>query len=158
MLRKPNPTHRARLASIRACSIGSVTSNSSSLLAGFCYGNNGSRYKEMKEKNRYRIWTEVQNPETSKQGSWGKSNPISKALLPRHVLLLLSFTFAFTLYLTLQRGAASECSTVVTGGDNPTDFLQDIMGNEVFTAWPTLLMEECARVKKTAGWRRSASD
>lgn len=32
---------------------------------------------------------------------------------------------------------------VVLGGDNPTDFLEDIMGNEVFTAWPTLLMKEC---------------
>lgn len=47
---------------------------------------------------------------------------------------------------------------MVTGGDNPTDFLQDIMGNEVFTAWPMLLIEECARVRRTAGWRRSASD
>lgn len=32
---------------------------------------------------------------------------------------------------------------MVTGGDNPTDFLEDIMGNEVFTAWPMLLMKEC---------------
>lgn len=31
---------------------------------------------------------------------------------------------------------------MVTGGDNPMDFLEDSMGNEVFTAWPMLLMKE----------------
>lgn len=56
--------------------------------------------------------------------------------------LQLCFTFAFTFHLTSQSGTASECCTVVTGGDNPTDFLEDIMGNEVFTAWPMLLMKE----------------
>lgn len=47
---------------------------------------------------------------------------------------------------------------MVTGGDNPTDFLQDIMGNEVFIAWPTPLREEFARVRRRAGWGGSASD
>lgn len=65
--------------------------------------------------------------------------PTCEALFCSHPLLQLSFTF----YLTSQSGTASERCTVVTGGDNPMDFLEDIMGNEVFTAWPTLLMSEC---------------
>lgn len=158
MLRKPNPTHSARLASIRVCSVRSVTSNSFSLLAGFCYGNNltrasTKRWRKLDREHRLKCRV-LKYPDRDLEAR----NPACKALFPRHLLPQLSFTFALTFYLTLQHGTASERCTAVTGGDNPTDFLQDIMGNEVFTAWPTLLMEECARVRRTAGRGGSASD
>lgn len=45
---------------------------------------------------------------------------------------------------------------MVTGGDNPTDFLEDTTGNEVFTAYPTFLMTE--REQGTAEMQVHASD
>lgn len=122
----------------------------------FCYGNNLTRAgtKRRKTDREYGLKCRVlKYPGYSRQKKSCQQGSPSQASAPAIVIHICIYFLSH-----LAGGAASECCTVVTGGDNPTDFLQDIMGNEVFIAWPTLLREECARVRRRAGWGGSASD
>lgn len=152
-LRQLNPTHSICLTSIGVCMFRCLAIKSTILLLWKQFENKKAkgisetqrtqkRYTEMKGGNKHmknmnlsvESWVKDRDPEAG--------NVACQALFCSHPLWGLSLMFAFTFYLTLQGRRASEHCTVITDGDNPMDFPEDIniMGNEVFTSQPMLPM------------------